>query len=489
MKKNYKIGFFVQLITASFCMTTVSVAQDRTSDIQRISNLLRNADNNGALALSNQVLTQSPHDCAVLALKGIALTSLGKTDVALNSYKDALSYCPKYLPALEGAAQIDYGRKDPGISLLLKRILEVDFNNVTAQAMLASILAGEGQCKQAFPHFEASRALFPSRPDLIQKYGSCLLESGNIASALGLFKEEESRRPSAAVQYDVAFLEWKSVDHETALHGLEPLISDNYERAYVLASHIEELDGNTARSVDLLRKAILLSPDHADNYIEFADLATRHNSFSVGVDMVNAGLRRMPDSAQLLVTRGVLEAQMGQNDAALADFRRGHTLDPTLSSATDAIGILWTQQHDQSRSLPFFQQEVKLHPNDAFLQFLLAEQLSQSSGNPQNLRSAIAAAARATHLEPDYVVAHNLLARLYLQSGSFRLATQQADVALSHDPTDQSALYQKIQALKHLGDSTGAIELSKKLETIHVETPAKGQLRDRYRLINETTPQ
>src|SRR6185437_13303308 len=194
-----------------------------------------------------------------------------------------------------------------------------------------------------------------------------------------------------------------------------------------------------------------------------------------------------PDSARLYVARGVLKVQLSHSDAAIEDFDHAHRLDPKLSFAVDAIGIMQSQQHQNAQSLALFESQAKLHSDDALVQYLLAEQLSQSTDNAEDsgLVAAIAAAKRATNLDPNYKAAHDLLAVLYIRAKQPKLAIQQAELALALDPNDQVALYQEIMARRRSGDTSKIEALTARLNEIRKENGRKQQDADRYRLQDE----
>ena len=56
--------------------------------------------------------------------------------------------------------------------------------------------------------------------------------------------------------------------------------------------------------------------------------------------------------------------------------------------------------------------------------------------------------------------AHNLLAKLYLQSGQNREAIEESRKALNIDPKDQAAVYHLIQALRKTGDKPNSLSCS-----------------------------
>ena len=441
---------------------------------------LRAGDAAGALELIRTALKSSPHDCRLLSLEGVALGSLHRQQDALASFRRALSICPASLPALEGAAQIEFAAGDPQTAKLLTRILAIRPDDATTHAMLATVLGRQGECGAALAHFEASRTLFPAQPALLLDYGSCLARTDKWSEAAAVFGELARAQPSNDVMRDLAVAQWKAGRPQEALATLEPLLGPGAdEKALALGSIIAEDAGDTPRAVMLLRSAILLDPDKVENYLAFARLADAHHSFQVGIDMIDAGLTRLPDAAPLYVSRGVLRVQLSETAEAEADFARAHQLDPQLSLAMDAVGILETQKHENATSLELFRKQAALHPQDALLEYLLAEALSEQSG--EDLTEAIAVAKKACALETGYQPALDLLANLYLRDNQPALAVRQAELALRQDANDSVALFVEVRAKRKLGDEAELPALVKRLEIAKQGELARTQELSRYR--------
>jgi tetratricopeptide (TPR) repeat protein len=438
--------------------------------------------------LANQALRDSPNDCALLSLKAIALSRLDQTKTSLATYDQAIALCPRYLAALEGAAEIEYQLGTPTVEAHLKQVIAIVPENLTARAMLASFYMERGDCAHALPEFKASSALFAQRPELMRGYGSCLVETGQYQDGLDIYLKLRQTDQSPAIEYDVALLEWKTHAYDDALNTLQPLMSGNDPQALALASHIYEEQGDTPKSVASLRSAIVLTPKVEGYYLDFANIAFAHRSFQVGIDMLNNGIAQIPNSAPLFLARGALQMQLGNGDLALADFERAHQLGPKLSYVTDALGMLHTQQHEGAQALDFFRNAVHQHPEDAFLQYLLAEQLSANSADTatKNQQEAITAAKISVHLDPTYTPAHDLLALLYLRSGKLEPCIKEAEIALAQDPTDESALYQEMMALKRVGETAKANALVARLQSIRQLNAQKRQATDRYRLLDDS---
>lgn len=456
--------------------------------VGEISAALRRGDNVQALFLAQRALQRQPGDCRVLSLQALAFLASSQTDAALQSFQRALKTCPDYLPALEGAAQIEVSRRSAAAVPLLTRALAVDPKNTTAHGMLASALQAENKCEQALPHFVASEALFVRNPGWQQGYAACLALTGDTEGALQQYRYLAATHPDPAYTLDIAMLEWQAHRPAEVLQTLEPLLTARQsEPAFALASRAAEALADTPRAVGLLRTAILLAPDQTDNYVEFANIAFAHTSFQVGIDMLNAGLQRLPSSAPLFLARGILEMQVSREKEALADFERAHRLDPKLSLTDDALGIVQTQHHQSDSALASLQTQVQMHPEDALMQYLLAEQLAQGASDADT-QAALIAARRATALEPHYAPAHDLLAKLYLRAQQPKLALEQAQLALKEDPDDQEALYQELMALRRTGDTAGSQALVKKLSAVRKRNLEKQQAIDRYRLVEGGVP-
>lgn len=456
-------------------------AQSQQADASSVIQLLREHQDQEALAGAEQLLAQHPHDCRLLSLRGIALNNLQRSADAERSFRDALTYCPDDLAALEGVAEIAYAKKQPEAAELLQRILKMRPQDVTAHAMLASVFRATGDCRAALPHFDASEALFGSRPGFREGYAYCLALTEQYAQAEAVYKTVMDEAPNATARYNLALVEWKLQDAKAALETLRPLLtSDANEMELALGARVAEDAGDTPLAVQLLRSAILANPRDEANYLEFAQISFNHQSFQVGIDMIRAGLTQLPNAAPLYLARGVLEVQLSQSSEAIADFERAHALQPQLSLAMDAIGIVESQQYKQSTALDLFAAQARLHPKDALLEYLYAEAMSNAKSETDATEKAIAAAERSVALEPGYSAARDLLAQLWLRANQPQKALDQALAALKTNPNDDVALYHEMMARRRLGQNDQVQALAKQLAAMRSENTRKETESHRY---------
>ncbi|HTV13707.1 MAG TPA: tetratricopeptide repeat protein [Acidobacteriaceae bacterium] len=461
-------------------------AQSQQPDAGLVIQMLREHRYSQAVTSADQLLSQHPHDCRLLSLRGIALNSMQRPAEAERSFQNALQFCPDDLVALEGAAEIAYALHQPQAPLLLQRILALRPQDVTTHAMLASFYRGREDCRAAMPHFEASQALFASRPKFREAYAFCLAKTEQYEQAAAAYRAVLEQDPDPAARYNLALVQWRMHDPKSALDTLRPLLSgDANEMVLALGSRVAEDAGDTPLSVNLLRSAILLQPKDMANYLEFAQISFNHQSFQVGIDVLNAGLTQLPDAASLYLARGVLEMQLSQSEKAIADFEQAHKLEPQLSLAMDAMGIVESQQYNQTAALDLFGRQARLHPRDSLLQYLYAEALSNSATETDAARKAIQAAEKSVSIEPGYAPARDLLALLWLRVDQPQKALEQAQAAMKIQPDDDVALYHEIMARRRLGQTEQVEALVKQLAEMRSQNAQKEKAAHRYTLQEE----
>src|SRR5271163_4592146 len=329
-------------------------AQTPTDRIATITSALRAGEFDKALQLLQPELEQSPKSSQLWTLRGIALSSKGDEKEALNAFRRALTFSPNYLPALEGAAQIEYETGGKDASALLQQVLVLRPKDPTSHAMLAVLAYRRGDCAAAVQHFEESGALVDSQAGALQDYGYCLVKLNETEKAITVFTRALAQASSdTGIRYRLASFQMMAQRPKDAIATLEPLLQENTKDADVLelAASAYEADENTPEAVRILRQAIVSDPHNVNLYVDFANVSLDHQSYQVGVDMINAGLVAEPKAAPLYVARGVLYVQLAQYDKAEADFEEADALDPRRSVGSAAEGLAAVQKNDPDQAL------------------------------------------------------------------------------------------------------------------------------------------
>jgi tetratricopeptide (TPR) repeat protein len=456
--------------------------------VEAITAAMRARDFDRAVELSRVALRDAPQDAQLWTLQGIALSRKGDTGAALTTFQKALTLSPDYIPALEGAAQLHYQAGSREAVPLLTRLLRLRPGDPTSHAMLAVLEYRDGNCPAAVEHFEQAGALLDSELDALHAYGTCLVRMKRLEPAVSVFQrtlalhpnDRRERRLLAAIQ----LIAGKPKD---AIATLTPLLegaSPDSETLQLASNAFEEI-GDTTRAVSLLRQAILLEPRNTSLYLDFANIAFAHQSFQVGINIINDGIALQPGAASLYLARGVLHVQLGDYDKAEADFEKANDVDPSQSLSAAAQGLAAAQANDLDRALATVKERLASKPNDALLLYVQADILAQMGPEPDSaeFKTALSSARRAVSLQPSLGAARGVLAKLYMQAGQNDAAIEQCRKALVSNPTDQTALYRLIQALRKTGKKAEIPELLKRLALLREQAAKEERDRYRYKLI------
>jgi tetratricopeptide (TPR) repeat protein len=457
---------------------------------QSITAAIRAKQYDQALELAKQALNAAPGDVQLLTLEGLAWKGLGKDQNALKAFQQALQLAPNYLAALEGAAQLEYAAGSDAAIPLLDRLLKLRPDEPAAHAMRAVMAWKQRDCSTAVAHFERSRAVIASQPAALRECGICLVRLNQPEAAASVFQQIVSTNPDdRTARYSLSAVQLMSQHFEKALDTLKPLLVDSTDaEALALASTAYEGLGNTPQAVAALRQAIVIAPRNVAYYLDFANLSFAHKSYEAGIQMVNAGLKLSPGASQLHLARGILSVQTGQIDQADADFAAAERLDPRQPGTADARVLQYLQQNNTDEAIRVVREEMKSRPNDAFLYYLLAEVLNwqgPQAGTPE-FQQALDAALKAVQLQPDLILARNLLSRLYLDSGQTKLAIEECRRVLSANPNDPVALYRLMRALKISGDPKDAEQIPDILRRFNEARKLASEqeaLENRYKLV------
>lgn len=476
-------------VVVLFCVSSI-LGQTRESPLESIRSALRSRDFDSAIKLSRAALQGSPDNPQLWTLEGIALASKGDSKEALSAFTEALKFSPDNIAALEGAAQIEYQAGSRAAVPLLDRLLKINPENQVAHAMLAVLEYRQGNCRAAAAHFEKAGELIDSQRDALHAYATCLVKEKKLDQAERVFERAVALYPDDPQERRLlASLQLMLHRPKGALATLGPVIEardPNAETLSLASSAYEDL-GDTPNAVSALRQAILLDPRNVSLYLDFANISFAHESFQVGIDVINEGLLLQPQAPQLYLARGVLYVQLAQYDQAEADFGKAQQLDPNESLSTAAEGLAAVQANDLDHALASVRSKLARKPNDPVLLYLQADVLAQKGAEPGSpeFQLAMRSARKAVLLQPSLAAARGVLAKLYMDAGQYQPAADQCRKALEIDPKDQTALYRLIQALRKTGNRAEIPDLLKRLASLREQETKEERERYRYKLVEE----
>src|SRR3954468_19476007 len=445
-------------------------AQTAADSIEPIASALRAEQFDRALDLLKIALQKFPGDGQLWTMQGVAYAGKGQKKEALTSFRRALKIFPDNVPALQGTAQIDYDTGSAEGIPVIEHLLRLRPNDLTSHGMLAVLEFQQGQCLKAVPHFEKAEPLFESQLPALHAYATCLVKLKRFEAAANVLQKALLLNPNDPRERQVlSSVQLIAHQPQAAISTLDPLLSAGPDAQILeLASAAYEEQHDTEKAVDALRRAILLDPQNVQLYVDFAAISATHQSFQVGINVVNDGINLQPKAAPLYFARGVLHVHLADYEKAQADFEKAYELDPSQSLTVAAQGLAAVQRNDISYALADIKEKLARKPEDPILLYLQADVLMQRGAEPASpeFQIALRSVKRAVALRPTLGPARGVLAKLYLQAGEYSAAAVQCRKALEIDPKDQTALYHLIQALRKTDRKSEIPELLKRLATL-----------------------
>jgi tetratricopeptide (TPR) repeat protein len=429
-------------------------SNEPVATIQSIQSLIRSQHYDEAKTAITSALQRTPNDPRLFTLQGILYSIQKQRDNAIASFDRALTLAPNEPAALRGKAQLLYSTQDGRALPLLLHIVQIDPDDQTAHEMLAVLQQGQGDCAAAIDNFRLSGDLIHTHPASLESYASCLFDTSQFNESIPVLQQLASLLPGRTYpRYDLAVVLVRARQYDAALKLLDPLLETDASDPEVvsLASDAYERTGDTTKAVSLARQAIVLDPANPAYYTAFAQLCLTHESYDIGIKMLDAGIARIPNDASLYLARGLLSAQISQIDQAEADFKRAEALDSGQSLSAYATDLAELESNHEDVALDNIRTQLKAHPDSPLLHYILAKILDMrgESGDAQLTTEALASARDAVRLKPEMVEAHDLLAGIYARTGQNEKAIEECRLSLKYQNDDQTAMYHLLIALRH----------------------------------------
>ncbi len=476
------------LLVAVWC----SAASAQSDGLEAVMRALRSKQYEQALHLLERLVESDSGDPRVWTLHGMALAAVGQPRESLASYRKALDQQPDYLPALQGAAEIEYRNGDSQAKARLEKILALQPDNATAHGMLAAILFEQEDCASAVDHFAKIEATASRNAVALSQYGQCLFLVHRADEAANVFRQLLASQPEdKSVRYNLGVSLYETRHYTEAIQVLRPLADATKPDSDVLSLIADAYEANqeTPRALSTLQKAVELYPREERHYIGLAELCSQHGAYDLGLEILSVGTKNMPGSSRIPTMRGVIQAQVGRYEEAEAAFQRAAQLSPDPEPATLGLTVAMQQTGRLAESIELLRKQVEKNPTDATTQLMLGQALIKNGAEPgeEDFHEARAALLRSIELDPNVAAARVELGKLYLKSADLDNSIAQFQQALALDPSERTATYQLMVALRKAGRAQEAAALARKVRAQLQREKAEEVERNRYQLVKVGT--
>ena len=464
------------------------VAQE-ASPAALISEALRAGRSVEAVRLAEQWIEAEPADPRPPTLKGIALSQMDRPADAILAFESALALRPTYLPALQGAAEIEFRLGRPSARMHLERIVALQPGNPTAHAMLGVLAYAARDCGKALEHFDRGSAAVEADPESLRQRAECNFDAGRHSAAAADFRRllgSGSGGPYGRHNLGLALNE--SGRHAEAVDVLE----DEVESVTVpdidtlrLLAEAQRATMDPEGALATLQRGIGLYLRNEGLYLQLAEVCIEHGAYDLGLEITDIGARNVSDSHGILTMRGILLAELGRYEEAEAAFESAIARDPDAKSASVGLSLTLEKTGRADESLEVLRERAERDPTDAVSRFFFAQALIKrgvTAGSPA-FDEALEALSVATRNLPREAPPRIELGKLYLKAGQPEQAIPILEEAVDLAPADRQATYNLMIALRRVGRGAEASAMASRMREQLERAKGEEVQRNRFRLV------
>ncbi|MDP3421928.1 MAG: tetratricopeptide repeat protein [Thiobacillus sp.] len=366
-------------------------------------------DTQAALALVERLAADHPSLPEAQFAIAQAAAAAGRFDTALAALERADALRPGWEPAALRRAQL-IGKTSNADAIHFMRDFLVKYPDARDVRLgYARALVNANQFADARTEFTRLTTDFPQNAEISLAAGLLSFQMGDHAAARDLLTRtlEFSPRDADIVQYYLGQVAEQMKQPEAALAHYDEVQSGNYlvpARARQAA-----LLARTGRSDEA---RALLAATRGENDAQNvrliqaqAELLRESKASEAVYEMLSEGLKRYPDSAELLYDRAMAAEKLDKLDVLEADLRRVIVLRPDDAQAYNALGYTLADRTDRlAEAIVLLDKALALAPEDPFI----LDSVGWAQYRSGNLARAQEYLERAYKVRPDPEIAAHL---------------------------------------------------------------------------------
>jgi len=450
------------------------LAQD-PPDYTHAARLVQEQQWAGALDEIQKLQEKYPDNPKVWNLEGLALTGQGDYRKAEVAFQHVLAAHPSFFPALKNLAIVEWQIKSPGAVNHTVQALAIEPRDPVLNAYAAVVdlrRKDPGAANQRLNLAGGAISAMDLRTEAELAY--LLGTRGLYTNSARVYRDLAARGGyDSTVTYDLALAEYLAGNYQNVIEILEQAESQRHSQdALNLLAQAYEKNRQTQPAIDRLREAIDLFPKDENNYLDLATICIDHNSYPLGIEIVQLGLKNKPSSERLLFQLGILHALSGEFDKARDEFRRAKKLVPGKDLPVAALELADLQQNGPKDNLQALRHSLRQNDDSAILWYLLGSSLMHNGSSPgtSDYREARAAFRKAIRLDPKLPYPYIELGKMYEQEERILDAIPLFEKAAVLGPRDPSSYYHLARDYKKLNQPQKAAQMLNKLKELELRS-------------------
>ena len=331
-----------------------------------------------ALAISEEMLKDKPHDPELRTLHALLMTQLRKLDSAIqewqglvkeNSADPALHFHLGRTMILDGrleagranlleAARLRANYLEPRVALTsleldsgqfqaaregAEDLLAISPDNADALLLRAGALQGLGRYAEAQSVLTGLRARFPNAPGLDVESGFISLHQNKLAEAESVFRRhyqpgQENLRPLVGLVQTLA-AERRSAEAQRVLEAELALFPNRPQVQYLLANGYAA-SGNIGKAKQIFEQLAAAHPELTAPQIRLGELQFQEGDVGRALATLDKAAKIAPRSIEPLMALGLLQGQAQRFEEARQTYRAALKLDPDNVEALNNLAFL-----------------------------------------------------------------------------------------------------------------------------------------------------
>ena len=308
--------------------------------------------------------------------------------------------------------------------------------------------------------------------------GTELTRQGHFPEAIPHLLAAQGRVSNEfAADFNLALCYTATNQHDKAIAILTNLTASAHPSAsvYNLLAQAYVGNGRPEQAFRALQQAANLSPANEKLYVLVADACMDHQSYALGVKVVNLGIENLPHSARLFYERGVFQTLLERGDLAAADFAQAAALAPDSEIAYMATAQRNLEEGKIPETIAAARQGIAAGHENYILLTLLGEALIRSGiapGQPE-FGEAQTALEKSVAEHPDNSRSQIALAKIYLLASRYADAITHLEIARRLDPANTSVYSHLATAYRQRGQLDQAEKMLAILASLNEAQAAK----------------
>ena len=409
---------------------------------------------------------------------GEAYYRMGLTDMRMYAYGDAVRELrravelqPENADAATKLADIflTASLHDPAraadlfkeIKELTDRLLRLDPNSFDAHRLKGTMAYLSKDPTGAIVEYEKANAVKPYQPELIMAYFQALILNDRVDDAEKLAREMINRQKNFSPMYDLLYLQYMRLNRSADAEKLLKLKAENnpQKASYLMQVAMHYYTVNRRSDMEAIFEKLNDDKKYPEGHMLVGDFFFfRAREFDHAQQQYEAAIKAFPKDRAVYQKRMVeLYAATKRNNEAsalLATILKDNPKDNDAIAMRASLMLTSGSRDQINLAANDLQALVTKMPQNHLLRFNLARALA-AKGEIEQARLQL---EQAIKIRPDFIVARELLARIYLSRNEAVKGLKEADEIIGYDKNHLQAHLLRSLALLHMGDKDRARE-------------------------------